>query len=124
MCISSLGAPNTGPFIQPEILADDTQGVHLQWQRIYYQPYDREDSLTGYTLEILEAPSKEWKTLVTGLKSKRHRITDLKQGVDYYIRIRGETTTGELTDPSPPLPILRKKGKCMIHIYLVHAHIT
>ncbi|GAB1597543.1 obscurin-like [Argonauta hians] len=99
------GDPNAGPFTQPEILANDTQGVHLQWHRIYFQPYDREDSLTGYTLEILEPPSKEWKTLVTGLKNKRHKITDLKRGVDYYIRVRGETTTGELTYPSPPLPI-------------------
>lgn len=97
------------PFLQPRIVSDDKTGILLQWHRIYFPPYDREPALQGYTVEVLEPPSKEWKTLVKGLPTKNYLITNLKPTQDYIFRVRGESETGELTEPSPSVPLFRSK---------------
>ena len=106
------------PFLQPQIVSDDKNGVLLQWHRIYFSPYDREPTLQGYTVEVREQPSKEWKTLVKGLPTKNYLISNLKPREDYVFRVRGESETGELTEPSPSVYLFRSQGKWFFNLLI------
>lgn len=102
------------PVERPQLYDLEPDAVRLSWQpTATYQA----DTPLRYTVEVREPQIKKWRPIARNLPETSYHVTGLKPKLDYEFRVRPETDKG-LLEPTPSIPLYRRRGLNSCHGYL------
>ncbi|XP_052827439.1 titin-like [Octopus bimaculoides] len=94
------------PIETPEIVDIQSKGFQLSWRPTRAPSVGKDYT---YAIESQELPSREWKRVVGGVRSTTYKLTDLKPKRNYLFRVRAETGSSSVIEPSIPMSYSRSR---------------
>ena len=103
-CLSST-APRTILPRMPDIVDLQAESLRLSGQRPFI---DTTVPLT-YRIDMQEPPSREWRTIATGVPDNQYHVTGLRPNKDYLFRVTPSTPTYTM-EPLPYVTLTSMPG--------------
>ncbi|XP_064598576.1 muscle M-line assembly protein unc-89-like isoform X2 [Liolophura sinensis] len=100
---------------RPDIVELEREAVRLNWQRVEIPQFESDEEPLTYMIEG-RTPSSDWRELVRGIRGTSHRLAGLETSEDYSFRVRPDSSTRGLGEPSPPMSLSRALARTRVPV--------